>query len=200
MRDEYSRSQPRTDRSPEGHRREDRFPEEHRHTQEVEAEVITPTTKLDPKKEVPPVFHYFLNEQPSEAIVIHCYDPLFQDAFHNFLSAELKLKNWTPIVIGGSIHSLGVEQLMPKNAKVLWEHIKFLVKEGKLKRIIIINHDGCRWYGKFQGFIGNIPLPERLKKDLEGVAIRLAKDFTGVQVETYHARVQGKEVFFDKIT
>lgn len=179
------------------HRDDSRYPTDlhggKRSPVEAEHEVIS-------EEEVHILPRHFISEQPSEAIVVHCYDHRFQEAFRQFLSDELRLKNWTPIVLGGSIHSFGIQHLQPKNAKVLWQHIKFLVKEGGLKRIIIINHDDCQWYEKFEGYLGSIHLPERLKKDLQGTAVKLAQDFTGASIEAYHARLEGKEVIFEKVT
>ena len=142
---------------------------------------------------------YLLNETPPEGLVLHCSDPRFQDAFHSFLKDELRLKNYVPIVLGGGIHPFGVQHLLPKNFKILWEQIKFFLKEGKINRIVIINHDDCKWYQKFQGYTASIHLADRLKGDLRLAVKHLAKDYLHARIETYHARIEGKEIFFEEV-
>ena len=79
---------------------------------------------------------YKIDKAPSETLVIHCADPRFQIPFRRFLTEELRLENYTPIVIGGGIHALSSQSFLPKNYKILWEQVKFYVKEGKIRRII----------------------------------------------------------------
>lgn len=142
---------------------------------------------------------YLLNESPPQAVVIHCGDPRFQDAFRSFLKDELKLRNYVPIVLGGGIYPFGVQHLLPKNFKILYEQIKFYLKERKINRVVIINHDDCKWYEKFQGYTASIPLSDRLKEDLKSAAKHLSLDYLHVRVETYHARLEGKEIFFEEV-
>ena len=142
---------------------------------------------------------YLLNETPPEAVVIHCGDPRFQDAFHSFLNNELRLKNYVPIVLGGGIYPFGVQNLLPKNFKILYQQIKFFLKEGKINRLVIINHDDCKWYQKFQGYTASIPLYDRLRGDLRSAAKHLSEDYLHVRVETYHAGLEGKEISFEEV-
>ena len=142
---------------------------------------------------------YRIDEIPASAIVIHCGDPRFQKAFHSFLTEELKLENYIPIVIGGGIHSFGSSTFLPKNFKVLWEQIKFFVKEKGVKRIVIINHADCQWYQKLQGFALKIPLAEKLRSDLKSAASIISEDFLGVGVDTYYADLKGKDIIFEEV-
>jgi hypothetical protein len=143
---------------------------------------------------------YQLNSAPSESLVIHCADPRFQIAFRRFITEELSLENYTPIVIGGGIHALSSEESMPKNFKILWEQIKFFIKLGGIRRVIFINHEDCRWYEKMHGHLPRINLPDKGKEDLKLAATLLLRDFSGISLETYFAHLVGDEVTFERIS
>lgn len=144
---------------------------------------------------------YTLEEEPSETLVIHCGDARFQKAFRTFLTEELGIETYTPIVIGGGLHAFGVQSILPKNFKILWQQIKFFVKEANLKRIIFINHDDCQWYKKMHLYRPKLGLTEQGVGDLRTAAERMIEDFSGIDVQTYFARiVDGKEIEFERVS
>jgi hypothetical protein len=143
---------------------------------------------------------YKINNAPPEALVIHCADPRFHSAFASFLTDELGLKNYIPIIIGGGIHSFGIQSLLPKNFKILWEQIKFFIKHAELRQIIIINHEDCQWYEKMKGYHPRIRLPVKGKKDLQTAAEVILKDFAHIQVRTFWAALDGDHISFSEIT
>lgn len=142
---------------------------------------------------------YKIDSTPSETLVIHCADPRFQIAFRRFITEELGIGNYTPIVIGGGIHALSSQAFMPKNFKILWEQVKFYVKEGELRRIIFINHEDCKWYEKMHGHLPRLNLPTKSKEDLKSAAEIIFHDFSGVRLETYYAHLDGNEVTFERV-
>ena len=142
---------------------------------------------------------YRLENITSNTLVIHCGDPRFQTAFHDFIRAGLGISNYTPLIIGGGIHAFGMQTFLPKNFKIIWEQIKFFVKEGELDQIIIINHEDCKWYEKMKGYYGNISLPLKGKKDLKQAALKILQDFSGVSVRTFWAGLDGDNIVFTEI-
>jgi hypothetical protein len=42
----------------------------------------------------------------ADGLVVHCSDPRFQVAFHDFVAGELDIRNPIPIIIPGGIHDL----------------------------------------------------------------------------------------------
>ena len=82
---------------------------------------------------------YKINSSPPQALVIHCSDPRFQRAFREFITDELGISNYIPIVIGGGVHAMVMKTHLPENFENLWEQIDFFLKETKLKQVIIIN-------------------------------------------------------------
>jgi len=142
---------------------------------------------------------YRLDDTPSEALVIHCGDPRFQKAFKRFLSEELGISNYTPIIIGGGLHSFGVQAFLPKNFKILWEQIKFFIQEGKLGQIIFINHEDCQWYHKMKGYHPAKKLPIVGRLDLRTAAERIVEDFAKVEVRSFFAAIKDDQVVFEEV-
>lgn len=143
---------------------------------------------------------YKLDNYISEALVIHCADPRFQTAFRRFITEELGLKNYTPITLGGGIHALSSQAFLPKNFKILWEQVKFYVKQGDIHRIIFINHEDCKWYEKMHGHLSKFDLPAKSQEDLISAARVILEDFAGVHLETYFAHLNGDEVTFERMS
>lgn len=142
---------------------------------------------------------YRLDKTPSQALVIHCGDPGFQRAFRLFITEELGIRHYTPVVIGGGLHAFGVPFLRPKNLKVLWEQIKFFVRQGGLKQVIFINHEDCDWYARMKGHRSDVELPVLGRLDLQTAAARIAEDFMGVDVRSFFAALDGDRIVFEEL-
>ncbi|MFH2034954.1 MAG: hypothetical protein ABIJ45_01010 [Candidatus Zixiibacteriota bacterium] len=143
--------------------------------------------------------YYPVDSQASEAIVIHCGDARFQTAFRRFITEELHIKQYTPIIIGGGAHAFGMKVFLPKNFKILWEQVKFYIKSEKIKNIIIINHEDCGWYEKMSGYHVNLPIIAKGKTDLKDATLTLLKDFGDINIRTYWAGIEHGRVYFDEV-
>jgi hypothetical protein len=147
------------------------------------------------------VSQYSVAKEAPEAIVVHCGDPRFQKAFRRFVEDELGMRNYVPIIVLGGIHAFGFKDLRPKQYKVLYEQIKFLVKEQGIKRVVIINHEDCTWYGRFSSWVmRRIPLPKKQVDDLRFAAESLFEHFLNIEVETYYAELDGDDIQFKRIS
>jgi hypothetical protein len=164
---------------------------------EVEAEVEVVEVEAAELKRGVPV--YRLDNTPSQALVIHCGDPRFQQAFRRFITEELGIANYTPVVIGGGLHAFGAQSLRPKNLKVLWQQIKFFVRQGGLTQVIFINHEDCQWYAKMKGYRSALELPVLGRVDLQTAATQIAEDFMGVDVRSFFAALDGDRIVFEEI-
>lgn len=143
---------------------------------------------------------YPLDTAAPEALVIHCGDSRFQTAFRRFISGELGITKYTPIIIGGGIHALGMQVFLPKNFKILWEQIKFNIKTERPKQIIIINHEDCAWYDRMRGYHFDLNSITKGKLDLQKAAMTILKDFSGVRVRTFWAGIENGNVYFEEMT
>ena len=159
----------------------------------IAAEEVTPVTLLTNGRVA-----YRLERRPPEALVIHCADARFQPAFRQFVAEELGINSYFPIIIGGGIHAFGVQNLLPKNFKILWQQIKFVIEVAKPKQVIIINHEDCLWYNRLQGYHPTIPAKHKGILDLRTAAERILLDFSGVKVRTFWAAIEDDSVVFSE--
>ncbi len=143
--------------------------------------------------------HYPMDSTSPEALVIHCGDARFQTAFRRFITEELGLTHYTPLIIGGGVHALGMQVFLPKNFKILWEQIKFHLKGEKLKQVIIINHEDCRWYEKMKGYHIDLPVISKSKLDLINATRTIARDFGKIRVRTFWAGIDDGRIYFDEV-
>jgi hypothetical protein len=144
---------------------------------------------------------YRIEMEPPTAIVIHCGDERFQKAFRRFIEEDLNIQSYVPIVILGGVHAFGFKDLLPKQHKVLFEQIKYLIKERGIRRIIIINHEDCKWYERFSSWVlRRIPLPKKQVEDLRATGESLLEHFAKIDVETYYAELAGGDVHFKRIS
>jgi len=133
------------------------------------------------------------------AIVIHCSDPRFQAAFEEFAEHELGLAkgNYIPIVVGGGAGVLGHPEQLPKEFKFLKERLEhYRAIFPTARRVILINHEGCRYYDALKSktlvFLGSRLLPklDYARQDLTLVerVFRTLLAHLGYSVELYYAR------------
>ena len=145
---------------------------------------------------------YALNEAAPDALVIHCSDPRFQEAFRRFIKDELKIEHYVPVVIPGSVSSIGIQDLQPKYFKTLYQYLKVLTDVNKVPRIIIINHEDCRGYQSIKGFIlaRRATIPEQQRRDLRAGAELFNDLLPGSHVELYQSRItEDRAITFEKI-
>jgi hypothetical protein len=138
-----------------------------------------------------------LDAEQADAIVVHCSDPRFQTAFRQFVDNELHVKTPIPIVIPGGIHDL-VSPARIKAARHLWQQLQFVVARGKTRRIILINHEGCLWYEKWNALV-RTKVNEDVVNHLLAAAEELAEKRFRLSVETYFAKVEGENVVFQRL-
>jgi hypothetical protein len=89
-----------------------------------------------------------------QAIVLCCSDPRFQGAFERFLREELHLEKgqYIPLVVGGGAGVLAHPERLPKEFKFVRERLVHyrLSVFPTARRLILINHQGCRYYQGLQ--------------------------------------------------
>jgi len=139
-------------------------------------------------------------KQPEDfdGLVIHCSDPRFQEAFQRFVTEELGMQCPAKIIIPGGIHDLMLPARI-KAARHIKQWIEFLTKELNLHRIVIINHEGCRWYEHWNTLVAT-PIGHDITHHLLEVRKILAIHRLNVNIETYLAKIEEGEVVFQKVT
>jgi hypothetical protein len=169
--------------------------------EEVKAKPVDDEIEAERPAGAEVVGQYSLETSKPQAVVIHCGDPRFQRAFRNFIEEELGIRSYVPIIILGGVHAFGFKELRPKQYKVLFEQIKYLIKEKDIKRVVIINHEDCEWYGRFSSWImKRVPLPTKQVEDLRSAAEGLFEHFLNIDIETYYAELDGERIDFKRIS
>ncbi len=143
---------------------------------------------------------YMIDTQPSRTLGIHCADPRFQSAFRRFISQELGIDNYTPLVIGGGVRALGDQNAPPENVETLWGQIKFFITEANIELVILINHEDCKWYEYVHSDQSEAELANIGRQDLQAADHRVRMEFANVQVRSFWAALENDTISFSEVT
>lgn len=161
-----------------------------------ESENETPYGEYQDYKEAPE-YPVDPNAKPT-AVVIHCSDPRFNYAFRVFIENTLGLPsgNYIPLVFGGGAGVLAHPFELPKEAKFVKDRLEYWkTRFPSVKRIILINHEDCKYYNQLKEkltnlFPNNALMDKVAKMDLLSVAkmLKAMSFLTGYSIEVYYAK------------
>jgi hypothetical protein len=95
--------------------------------------------------------------------------------------------------VPGGIEPLTLFDLVPKDFNFFRRRLESLIEAHGTKRIVAIAHQDCAWYKERKFFPLKIDLRERQIADLKRVASRLRETLPQLAIETYFARLEGKD-------
>ena len=151
-------------------------------------------------------YYPFADVSGADAVVVHCSDPRFQEAFKEFVRDELGIEHPAYIVVPGSVSSVGLELVMPKHLKTLKDQVEFMVAHAKHPRLVLINHEDCAAYGRLHELIHQkVNIPARQLEDLKKAVEVFRKYIPALNnIEIYLAHLDPKmpadsKVYFEKI-
>jgi carbonic anhydrase len=134
------------------------------------------------------------NPSRPDTVIISCVDgrwrPQIQEFTVNVLKADLHADF---LAVPGGIEPLTLFDLVPKDFNFFRRRLESLIRAHGTKRIVAIAHQDCAWYKESKVLSIKLNLPERQISDLRRVAVRLRETFPDVRVETYFARLEGKD-------
>ena len=129
-----------------------------------------------------------------DTVIISCVDGRWFRHFEEFARVQLKAGARTDyLAVPGGIEPMTLFDLVPKDFNFFRRRIEGLVAAHGTKRIVAIAHQDCAWYKESKVPSVKLNLPERQISDLRRVAVRLRETFPDVRVETYFARLEGKD-------
>ncbi len=133
----------------------------------------------------------------SGVLVIHCSDPRFQDAFHEFLHGHLGLERYALLAVPGGPQFLTLAEYLPKFSWTGWRWVKFLGDLGNTDRVILIAHEDCRWCqdSRFSGLHNGSH--DHQVEDLHHVSAAIGDRFPSAHVELYYAHLTQNAVSID---
>lgn len=132
-------------------------------------------------------------------IVVHCSDPRYQWHFHEFLRNGLGVREYGLIAVPGGPQLLARLEFLPKFSWAGWRWLKFLVDLTKPERVIVINHDDCRWYSSLLRAADPDIVRSRQLADLREIQREFSERFGG-QIEAYYARIEDGAAAFERVT
>jgi hypothetical protein len=134
----------------------------------------------------------------THAAALYCSDGRLGEHFDEFLQVGLSLPRYDRLCLpGGPACLAGHPQAHLEEQGVL-DELKFLVEVHKLKRVVLISHQGCAFYAS------RLDLKEpRLELVQRADLVRAAAfvhRVTGLDaIEAYHARLSEGKVSFESV-
>jgi hypothetical protein len=134
------------------------------------------------------------NPDRPDTVVISCVDGRWRAHIQEFTVKHLKADLHADfLAVPGGIEPLTLFDLVPKDFNFFRRRLESLVEGHGTRRIVAIAHQDCGWY-KTRTFLSlKIDLRERQIADLRRAAARLRETLEGVTVETYFARLEGRD-------
>ncbi len=133
------------------------------------------------------------------AAAVYCSDGRFGEAFDDFLTNGLSLPRVDRLAMpGGPACLAGYRQARLREDGVLGE-LKFLVEAHELDKVVLIQHQGCAFYGAF------LEVPDERLAALQRADLVRAAHFVKQQtpdstkVEGYFAAVEDGKVRFEPV-
>lgn len=140
-----------------------------------------------------------IDRRSSQALVIHCSDPRFQESFRRFVQEELGIGKYVLLAVGGGGYALGEEGSESVHGESLWEQVRFFITAAGLPEVVIINHDDCLWYRHSHSHGSSADIVSRQAADLLWASQRISRDFAGVRVRLFMAKIEGNRVQFVQV-
>jgi hypothetical protein len=133
------------------------------------------------------------------AAAIYCSDGRLGEHFDDFLENGLKLPRYDRVTLPGGPACLAGHPQAHLEEQGVMDELKFLVEVHRLKRVVLLAHQGCAFYGS------RLALQEpRLELVQRADLVRAAAfthRVTGLdKIEAYFARVVEGRVEFEQVT
>ena len=143
------------------------------------------------------------NPKRPDTVIISCVDGRWREQIQDFTVNHLKADLHADfLAVPGGIEPLTLFDLVPKDFNFFRRRLESLLEAHGTKRIVAIAHQDCAWYKAHKLFSFKLDLRERQIGDLKRVAARLHETFPDLTIETYFARLDGKDperVVFDAV-
>jgi carbonic anhydrase-like protein len=134
------------------------------------------------------------NPQRPDTVIISCVDGRWRESIQEFTINHLKADLHADfLAVPGGIEPLTLFDLVPKDFNFFRRRLEALVEAHGTRRIIAIAHQDCVWYKERKILPIRIDLRGRQIADLQRVAARLRETLPDLTIETYFARLEGKD-------
>ena len=129
-----------------------------------------------------------------DTVIVSCVDGRWREHILEFTLRHLETgQNADFLAVPGGIEPLTLFDLVPKDFNFFRRRLESLIEAHGTRRIVAIAHQDCAWYKarKILGF--KLDLRVRQIADLKRAAALLHETFPDLAIETYFARLEGKD-------
>lgn len=132
------------------------------------------------------------------AAAIYCSDGRLGEHFDDFLENGLKLPRYDRVTLPGGPACLAGHPQAHLEEQGVMDELKFLVEVHRLKRIVLLAHQGCAFYAS--RLVLSEPRLELVQRADLVRAAAFAHRVTGIEsIEGYFARLVDGRVQFEKV-
>jgi hypothetical protein len=128
------------------------------------------------------------------ALAVYCSDGRFASACEQFLTQHFAGRCSDRFVLPGGPAALVHDAEQAHHLK----RMRFLVEAHHLSRVLLIAHDGCRYYHDVLG-VAEGAIPAKQTEDLQSARALIETHMPGPAVETYRAVIDGNRVAIQRV-
>lgn len=135
------------------------------------------------------------DEHRIHAAAVYCSDGRVGEHFDDFLQNGLNLPRYDRVALPGGPASLAGYNDSTIEAQAVMDELIFLVEAHGLRRVVLIQHEGCAFYRMRLGLEGD--KLRRIQDDDLSRAAQAINEHTGLkQIDGYFASREGKGIHF----
>jgi hypothetical protein len=131
------------------------------------------------------------------AAAVYCSDGRYGDQIDEFLHRGLGLPRYDRVAVPGGAAALAEHMVAMRERAALERQVKFLVEAHGLRRVVLIAHQDCAFYGLVRIRSGS--LEQQQVEDLSRAADRIRGFAPGLAVDGYFALKVAGRVWFEPV-
>ncbi len=132
------------------------------------------------------------------AAAVHCSDGRFGEHIDDFLHNVMGLPKYDRLAVPGGAACLAGHFATYREEEALAEQLRFLIAAHRIRRVVLIAHEGCAYYGE-RLRISPLQLHATQIADLEKAVIRVRSLGSHLAVEPIFAYRDGIHVRFERV-
>jgi len=145
----------------------------------------------------------FVSKVPYDAthppvLAIYCSDGRFTDAVED-LASHLGHERIDTLTLPGGPGLLNRWSADYVESEVVSRAAHFLIQGHDIIEVLLLAHEGCGYYKKRHGALGEEFIAEQQLKDLQEAATELQKAHPGLSIHTYMVRPDGEKIRFEPL-
>jgi len=133
-----------------------------------------------------------------QAAAVYCSDGRVGEHFDDFLQSGLKLPRYDRVALPGGPGCLAGHTEARLEQEGVIDELKFLVDAHNLKKVVLIQHEGCAFYAQRLGVEAE-RMAALQRADLVRAAFQIRRVSGDVEIEAYFARLASGGIDFEAV-